>query len=114
MACIFRQAHVDIHHLNALVSSATAKSFFSQSISVQLGHLLHGIKSASRAIFTCAAARYCTNDFGPMPALPTRRVVVTGLGLVTPLGVGVAETWIRLVAGESGLRQLREEDLPEV
>ncbi|EFJ52349.1 hypothetical protein VOLCADRAFT_101657 [Volvox carteri f. nagariensis] len=48
-----------------------------------------------------------------MPALPTRRVVVTGLGLVTPLGVGVAETWRRLLAGESGLRQLREDDLPE-
>ncbi|KAG2432929.1 hypothetical protein HXX76_008659 [Chlamydomonas incerta] len=33
--------------------------------------------------------------------------------MVTPLGVGVAETWRRLLAGECGLRQLREEDLPE-
>ncbi len=32
-----------------------------------------------------------------------RRVVVTGLGLITPVGVGVEETWSALVSGKSGI-----------
>ncbi|MEP9352075.1 beta-ketoacyl-ACP synthase II [Xanthobacter sp. KR7-65] len=35
-----------------------------------------------------------------------RRVVVTGLGMVTPLACGVEPTWRRLIAGESGVKAI--------
>ena len=35
-----------------------------------------------------------------------RRVVVTGLGLVTPLGTGVEKNWEAIVAGRSGIRPI--------
>ncbi len=39
-----------------------------------------------------------------------RRVVVTGLGLITPLGTGVDKTWSGLCAGKSGIRRITKFD----
>ncbi len=42
-----------------------------------------------------------------------RRVVVTGLGMVTPLGCGVDATWSRLVNAESGAAQITRFDIAD-
>jgi 3-oxoacyl-[acyl-carrier-protein] synthase II len=43
-----------------------------------------------------------------------RRVVVTGLGMVTPLGCGVVPTWKNLIAGKNGARRIEEFDVADI
>jgi 3-oxoacyl-[acyl-carrier-protein] synthase II len=43
-----------------------------------------------------------------------RRVVVTGLGMVTPLGCGVEPTWKRLLKGESGAGKIDSFDVSDI
>jgi 3-oxoacyl-[acyl-carrier-protein] synthase II len=43
----------------------------------------------------------------------SRRVVITGLGLITPLGTGVDETWTSLCKGQSGIAEITRFDASE-
>jgi 3-oxoacyl-[acyl-carrier-protein] synthase II len=43
-----------------------------------------------------------------------RRVVVTGLGMVTPLACGVEPTWQRLINGDSGARRIESFDVSDL
>jgi 3-oxoacyl-[acyl-carrier-protein] synthase II len=42
--------------------------------------------------------------------LARRRVVVTGLGIIAPVGIGVAQSWTNIVAGKSGISRITRFD----
>lgn len=42
-----------------------------------------------------------------------RRVVVTGIGMVTPVGLNVEETWQNILAGKSGVHKVEDFDTAE-
>ena len=43
-----------------------------------------------------------------------RRVVVTGMGMVTPLGVGVDHNWSQILAGKSGIGRIAGFDVDDI
>ena len=43
-----------------------------------------------------------------------RRVVVTGLGMLTPLGIGVDVNWKRLISGQNGIRKITDFDVSDI
>jgi 3-oxoacyl-[acyl-carrier-protein] synthase II len=57
-----------------------------------------------RAARPSIARGLSTLSFGAPPPTPSRRVVVTGLGAVTPFGVGVERSWDALVDAKCAVR----------
>jgi 3-oxoacyl-[acyl-carrier-protein] synthase II len=45
---------------------------------------------------------------------PKTRIVVTGMGTVNPLGIGVEESWKNLIAGKSGIVENRFDKYPQI
>ncbi len=43
-----------------------------------------------------------------------RRVVITGLGIVSPVGIGVAQAWQNIVAGKSGITRITKFDASQL
>ena len=43
-----------------------------------------------------------------------RRVVVTGMGMVSPLGVGVGHNWAEITNGKSGIRKIEHFDVSDI
>ncbi|EGZ16002.1 hypothetical protein PHYSODRAFT_351670 [Phytophthora sojae] len=64
----------------------------------------HPIKMLRRAASSSAARGLSTLSFSAPPPTPNRRVVVTGLGAVTPFGVGVSRSWDALLDSQCAIR----------
>lgn len=47
-------------------------------------------------------------------SVPTKRIVVTGMGIVSPLGCGVSHVWQALLQGKSGISRLDEEIVEDI
>ncbi|KAJ7391833.1 hypothetical protein OS493_016123 [Desmophyllum pertusum] len=54
--------------------------------------------------------RISRRQYGSMIRGTHRRVVVTGLGLITPLGIGTYRVWENLLQGKCGITQIHSED----
>ena len=43
-----------------------------------------------------------------------KRVVITGLGMVSPLGAGVSHNWDKITSGTSGIQKINRFDVSDI
>ncbi|KAJ3608655.1 hypothetical protein NHX12_023186 [Muraenolepis orangiensis] len=70
----------------------------------------------SHRVRTIIYKRSCLSYVGKRPSstYPRRRVVVTGVGIVSPLGTGTSAPWERLIEGKSGIVALDPEEYKSI
>lgn len=123
IAPIIFHAHNLCHALSSIISRSRGYSHHNSSSSGSIrdssaypgcsGESLRCLSHSATSAQPQAAAGPA-DPFGAPPQLPQHRVVVTGIGMVTPLGVGVHDSWKRLLDGRTGVQRLQPEHLPEV
>src|SRR5260221_4524100 len=74
---------------------------------------------AERVFDPNAPGRLGSGPLRPSPAsggkgAGMRRVLVAGMGVVAPLGIGLENVWRRLLAGESGIRAIQSFDVSDL
>src|SRR5258706_6445267 len=58
----------------------------------------------------CVARNVLRHSRTARAAMSRRRVVVTGLGIIAPVGIGVPEAWANILAGRSGIARITRFD----
>uniref|UniRef100_A0A6V3RPI2 beta-ketoacyl-[acyl-carrier-protein] synthase I n=1 Tax=Lotharella globosa TaxID=91324 RepID=A0A6V3RPI2_9EUKA len=104
-----------------LISNGSQSSYGSQPVlgQAQLRTRANTVSSGYAAMHAIPASnakkaprgtmcRSSVEDFGPPPAAPQRRVVITGLGAVTPLADNLKDSWEKILAGETGVKRLED------
>ncbi|TYZ56904.1 hypothetical protein PybrP1_006070 [[Pythium] brassicae (nom. inval.)] len=66
--------------------------------------------TSTRRLAASGARALAQLAFAPPPPAPTRRVVVTGLGAVTPYGVGLQHSWEALLNSQSAITTIEKFD----
>ena len=108
-ACVLLQQPsalaLSVNFLSSIASSQTATSPVQKTTTIQSFSLISQSNSLSirNASTTTPATSTTATTAGVLPSDRRRRVVVTGFGAITPLGVGALYAWEQLCLAKSGI-----------